>query len=89
VTLAGAAVVRVGHFVTIDRTADGVEDGYRRAGLIRGNDDPRGPLRHQGAYGVLTELTAGGDAWVRLRDDTNALVRVPSAALAPASAGRR
>lgn len=85
-----------GHFVTIDPTVDGVEDAYRDARLIRDEDDPRGEYRHTGFYGVYIQPAATDPvtgipvtAVVRLRDDTNALVRVPYEALSPAQAGGR
>lgn len=70
-----------GHFCTVDRTAKGVdtdllpegEDGYG-VYLSPGETDKDG-------YPVT--------ALVRLRDNTNATITVPYAALRPASAGRR
>lgn len=80
-----------GHFVTIDASVDGVEEAYRDARLIRDENDERGEYKHQGYYGVYLQPAALDQktgipvtAVVRLRDDTNALVRVPYESLSPA-----
>jgi hypothetical protein len=77
-----------GHFVTIDLQAKGVQDAYKDALLIRDADHARGEFNHQGNYGVYVEPLLRDPetgipvtAAVRLRDETNALVRVPYEAL--------
>lgn len=82
-----------GHFVTIDKSADGVEDAYK---AVQGLTDEDGNVLPGNDYGVMMEP---GDldpetgypvtASVRLRGDTPALVSVPYEALTPADAGRR
>jgi hypothetical protein len=75
-----------GHFVTIDANADGVEEAFEAAGLEE----------HNGYYGVYlypastdTETGVPDMAVVRLRDDTNALVKVPYESLSRGAAGGR
>lgn len=77
--------VMQGHFCTVDRHADGVEDALK---------DARADFDRDG-YGVYIEPAETDDegyptvALVRLRDDTHALIRVPYDALSPAAAGAR
>lgn len=76
-----------GHFVTIDLTDKDVQAAYKETQGLDG---------HTGNYGVFTQCVAADPdtgrctvALVRLRDDTNALVRVPYDALTPSSPGGR
>lgn len=85
------------HFVDIDRNADGVQDAYKQAGLIRDDKDPKGEYEHSGYYGVYLQPVGALEqdtgipklALVRLRDDTNVLVTVPYESLSRADSGRR
>lgn len=75
-----------GHFVSVDRTADGVSDQLKEVGANPDRD----------AYGVYLSPAECDDETgypitvnVRLRDDTNALVTVPFDAVSPSEAGHR
>lgn len=91
-----AADALEGHFVEIDRTFKGVKQAYVDAGISRDDSHDKGAYEHTGSYGVYLEPldidTSTGipeSALVRLRDDTNGLVRVPYAALSRSVAGGR
>lgn len=75
-----------GHFVTVDRTAEGVSDQLKEVGANPDRD----------AYGVYlspaeTDPNTGYPVTinVRLRDDTNALITVPFESAQPSEAGHR